>query len=370
MEKWEELIKDSIRTPERLAAILSIDVKDLERVHKDFPLRINPYYLGLIRKKGDAIWKQAIPDIKELATTGCNDPLSEEEQSPVPNLVHRYPDRVLFYVSGVCSMFCRFCTRKRKVGDPEAIPGKETLELGFDYIRHHAEIRDVIISGGDPLMLSDKKIEFILKNLREIKHVQIIRIGTRMPVTLPQRITENLCAILKKYHPLFLNTHFNHPDEITGESRKACGMLADAGIPLGNQSVLLKGVNDQPEIMKDLVQKLLSMRVRPYYIYQADLVKGTDHFRTSIQTGLNIIKALRGHTSGLAVPHYVVDAPGGGGKIAIIPDPVVAYEEDGNIVLRNFKGDHYRYPNAKCGHVFESIILDEEVPVRSHSSSL
>lgn len=368
METWELLIQDSIRTPETLSKMIGVDAKEIDRVHNNFPLRINPYYLSLIKKKGDAIWKQAVPDIQELTTSGCDDPLSEEEQSPVPNLVHRYPDRVLFYVSGVCSMFCRFCTRKRKVGDPEAIPGNDTLELGFEYIRRHTEIKDVIISGGDPLMLSDKKIEFILKSLREIKHIQIVRIGTRMPVTLPHRITENLCAVLKKYHPLFLNTHFNHPDEITPESRKACAMLADAGIPLGNQSVLLKGVNDKPEIMKELVQKLLSMRVRPYYIYQADLVKGTDHFRTSIQTGLNIIKALRGHISGLAVPHYVVDAPGGGGKIALIPDPVVAYEQDGYVVLRNFKGDIYRYPNDNDTHLFESIVIDEEAPVESPSS--
>ena len=360
METWEQLIQQSVTTPEELAKILDLDVDEMKRIHKDFPLRANPYYLGLIKKKGDAIWKQAVPDIKELTSSGFEDPLSEEEQSPVPNLVHRYPDRVLFYVSAMCSMFCRFCTRKRKVGDPDSISAG-VLEQGFDYIRQHREIRDVVVSGGDPLMLSDSKIDYILDNIRAIKHVQIIRLGSRMPVTLPHRITENLCAILKKYHPLFLNTHFNHPNEVTPESRKACQMLADAGIPVGNQSVLLKGVNDDPRIMKDLVQKLLSMRVRPYYIYQADLVKGTDHFRTSIQTGLNIIKALQGHTSGLAVPFYVVDAPGGGGKICLTPNPIVDYNKVGDILLRNFKGNIYRYPQKKPEHVVESFLVENDV---------
>ena len=368
MENWESLLSRSITTPEQLSRVADIDLAAVRRIHDEFPLRINPYYFSLIKAKGDAIWKQAIPDSRELNRSGYSDPLSEEEQSPVPNLVHRYPDRVLFYVSASCSMFCRFCTRKRKVGDPDSIPC-HSFEGGFDYIRSHPEIRDVIISGGDPLMLPDDKLEYILKTLRKIKHVQILRIGSRMPVTLPQRITRSLCAMLKRYHPLYLNTHFNHPDEITPESAKACQMLIDSGIPLGNQSVLLKGVNDKPEIMKELVQKLLSIRVRPYYVYQADLVKGTDHFRTSIQTGLNIIKALRGHTSGLAVPHYVVDAPGGGGKIALIPDPVVAYEQDGYTVLRNFKGDIYRYPDNNGMHVFESIMIDEEAPVESPFSS-
>jgi len=357
METWESLLRQSITTPEALEKFIPIDVGATRLICKEFPLRINPYYLSLIRKKGDAIWKQAVPDLKELVSTGIDDPLSEEEQSPVPNLVHRYPDRVLLYVSAMCSMFCRFCTRKRKVGDPDSI-SSNTLEQGFEYIRNHPEIRDVIVSGGDPLMLSDDRIDYILKSLRAIKHVQIIRIGSRMPVTLPQRITENLCAVLKKYHPLFLNTHFNHPDEITPESTRACAMLADSGIPLGNQSVLLKGVNDDPATMKELMQKLLSIRVKPYYIYQADLVKGTDHFRTSVQTGLNIIKSLRGHTSGMAVPHYVVDAPGGGGKIALIPDPVVAYEHDGTVVLRNYRGHLCGYPKKKAIHVFESILIE------------
>jgi lysine 2,3-aminomutase len=345
MENWKNILGRSICSPEALAKLADVDVMEMERIHNEFPIRINPYYFGLIQSEGDPIWKQAIPDVRELLPTGYEDPLSEEEQSPVPNLVHRYPDRVLFYVSASCSMFCRFCTRKRKVGDPDSVPA-DALELGIEYIRSHKEIRDVIISGGDPLMLSDENLEYILQNIRAIKHVQIIRIGSRMPVTLPQRITEPLCAMLKKYHPLFLNTHFNHPIEITPESSEACRMLSDAGIPLGNQSVLLKGVNDTPEIMMELVRKLLSIRVRPYYLYQADLVKGTEHFRTSIKTGLDMIRSLRGFTSGLAVPHYVVDTPGGGGKIALIPDPVIAYENDGEILLKDYKGAVRSYPGA------------------------
>ena len=346
MEEWRRLIKETIAKPEELAKILDVDIEEIASVHKEFPLRVNPYYLSLIQEKGDAIWKQAIPDAQELISTGVEDPLAEEEDSPVPNITHRYPDRVLFYVSYICPIYCRFCTRKRKVGDPKSIPRK-AIELGLNYIRQHPEVRDVIISGGDPFMMTDSRIEYLIKNLRAIQHVEIIRIGSRVPVTMPQRITAELCDMLKKYHPLYLNTHFNHPREITPEAKKACEMLADAGIPLGNQTVLLKGVNDKPEVMKELMQKLLSIRVKPYYIYQADLVMGTDHFRTSVQAGLDIIEALRGHTSGLAVPHYVIDAPGGGGKIAIIPNPIVSFD-DNEIVLKNYEGNVYSYPSMPC----------------------
>lgn len=344
MEEWRRLIKETITNPEELAKVLDVDIEEITRVHQEFPLRVNPYYLGLIQEKGDPIWKQVIPDIHEIVSDGFEDPLAEEEDSPVPSVVHRYPDRVLFYVSYMCPVYCRFCTRKRKVGDPRSIP-KNAVEMGLEYIRYHPEVRDVIVSGGDPLMLADRKIESILNGLRAIEHVEIIRIGSRVPVTLPQRITPELCDILKKYHPLYLNTHFNHPREITPQSKKACAMLADAGIPLGNQSVLLKGVNDDAAVMKELVQKLLTIRVRPYYIYQADLVMGTEHFRTSVQKGLEIIGALRGHTSGLAVPHYVIDAPGGGGKIAIIPNPIVSFDNN-EIVLKNYEGKVYRYPSC------------------------
>ncbi|MBM3239105.1 KamA family radical SAM protein [Candidatus Poribacteria bacterium] len=350
MEEWKRLVKETITNPERLAQILEVDVESIKRVHKEFPLRVNPYYLSLIREKGDPIWKQVIPDVQEILSKGVEDPLAEEEDSPVPNLIHRYPDRVLFYVSYMCPVYCRFCTRKRKVGDPHSIP-KNAVEMGLGYIRQHPEIRDVIISGGDPLMLTDGKIESILCGLRTIEHVEIIRLGSRVPVALPQRITPELCEMLKQYHPLYLNTHFNHPREITPESKKACELLANAGIPLGNQTVLLKGVNDDAAVMKELMQKLLTLRVRPYYIYQADLVMGTEHFRTSVQKGLEIIGALRGHTSGLAVPHYVIDAPGGGGKIAIIPDPVVSFD-DNEIVLENYEGKMYRYPSCPAEQAF------------------
>jgi lysine 2,3-aminomutase len=240
-------------------------------------------------------------------------------------------------------MYFRFCTRKRKVSRTGSARSGQ-LEAGLDYIRGNPEIRDVVISGGDPLLLSNAKIGDILAQVRAIPHVEIIRVGTRVPVTLPQRITSELCAILKRHHPLYVNTHFNHPREITPQSARACGMLADAGIPLGNQSVLLRGVNDDVETMKELVQRLLTIRVRPYYIYQIDLVRGSAHLRTSVQTGLDIIRALRGHTSGLAVPTLVIDAPGGGGKVPIAPETVVSFDDD-EIVVRNYQGRTFRYPS-------------------------
>ena len=344
MEEWKRLVRDTVDTPEKLAAALDVDLEKMRKIHEEFPIRINPYYLSLIEEVGDPIWKQVVPDSRELIATGVEDPLHEEEDSEVANVTHRYPDRVLFYVNYMCPIYCRFCTRKRKVGDPDSIPDDNT-ERGLQYLREHPEVRDVIISGGDPLMLTDRKIDYIVGGLRAIDHIEIIRIGSRVPVTLPQRITPELCAILKKHHPFYINTHFNHPREITPETTKACGMLADAGIPLGNQAVLLKGVNDDPDVMVELMKKLLAIRVKPYYIYQADLVVGTDHFRTSIKKGLEIIAALRGHISGLGVPHYVVDAPGGGGKIALLPDPVVSFDDD-EIRLRNYEGGVYSYPST------------------------
>ena len=344
MEEWKRLVRDTVDTPEKLAAALDVDLEKMRKIHEEFPIRINPYYLSLIEEVGDPIWKQVVPDSRELIATGVEDPLHEEEDSDVVNVTHRYPDRVLFYVNYMCPIYCRFCTRKRKVGDPDSIPDDNT-ETGLQYLREHPEVRDVIISGGDPLMLTDRKIDYIVGGIRSIEHIEIIRIGSRVPVTLPQRITPELCAILKKHHPFYINTHFNHPREITPETTKACGLLADAGIPLGNQAVLLKGVNDAPEIMVELMKKLLAIRVKPYYIYQADLVVGTDHFRTSIKKGLEIIAALRGHISGLGVPHYVVDAPGGGGKIALLPDPVVSFDDE-EIRLRNYEGGVYSYPST------------------------
>jgi lysine 2,3-aminomutase len=314
----------------------------MEPLIRKFDMKITPYYLSLIKEKGDPIYKQVIPDIRELEDHGLfHDPLAEDKDSPVNNIVHRYPDRCLFLVSHTCASFCRFCTRKRKVGDPTKINMKY-IDQGIEYIEQHEEIRDVIISGGDPLVLSDNKLDYILHKLRRISHVEILRIGTRVPCFLPQRITNKLAKMLKKYHPLFINVHFNHPNELTPIAVKALGRLADAGIPLGNQTVLLKGVNDDVEIMKKLMQKLLNARVRPYYIYQADYVFGTEHFRTRVEKGLEIIKALRGWTSGLAVPHFVIDSPGGGGKIPLLPEYVMKITDE-EVVLRNYQGKIFRY---------------------------
>ncbi|MBM3308730.1 MAG: lysine 2,3-aminomutase [Candidatus Altiarchaeales archaeon] len=345
-EEWQELLSKSINTIEELSLKLNTNLSELEEVVKKYPLRINPYYLGLIKEKDDPIWRQCVPDLRELTDPiGMEDPLHEDKDSPVPGLTHRYPDRVLLLISNQCAMYCRFCTRKRKVGDPAKRITKEQIMQGINYIRAHPKIRDVILSGGDPLLLKDGMLEFILRQLRKISHIEVIRIGTRIPCALPQRVTPELCNMLKKYHPLYINIHFNHPDEITPESMEACEMLADAGIPLGCQTVLLKGVNDSPKVMKELMHKLLKMRVKPYYIYQCDLARGVNHFRTKISKGLEVISALRGHTSGLAVPHYVVDAPGGGGKIPVQPDYVVEKNEK-EIVLRNYAGKNYTYPET------------------------
>jgi len=321
-----------------------------ERLNEFFMARINPYYLSLIRYPGDPIWLQAVPDEVELYDMDASDdPLNEESMSPVPNLTHRYPDRVLFLTTSQCGLYCRFCTRKRKVGDSSKINMKE-LESAFQYLEEHTEVNDVILSGGDPLMLSDNMLEKVLARLRTIPHITIIRLGTKMPCVLPQRVTPQLCEMLKKYHPIYVNTHFNHPWEITEESSKACQMLVDAGCPVGCQTVLLKGVNDDPEVMKDLMKKLLAIRVRPYYIYQADLTKGANHFRTPIDVGLEIMDNLRGHISGLAVPQFVIDAPGGGGKIPLLPEYVLARDKE-KIILRNFKNEVYEYPDVQEEHI-------------------
>ncbi len=342
MERWKKMLKKSITNPKVLAKKYDISEEDIEALKLMFNMRITPYYLSLIKEKGDAIYKQVVPDIRELEDHGLfNDPLSEDRDSPVNNIVHRYPDRCLFLVSSVCASYCRFCTRKRKVGNASRISSKY-IDEGIEYIQNHSEIRDVIMSGGDPLLLSDERLDYILHKLRCIQHVEIIRIGTRTPCFLPQRITTNLTKILKKYHPLYINVHFNHPDELTPLAVKALGRLADAGIPLGNQTVLLKGVNDDVEVMKKLMQKLLQARVRPYYIYQTDYVFGTEHFRTRVEKGLEIIQALRGWTSGLAVPHFVIDSPGGGGKIPLLPEYVLKITDE-EVVMRNYQGKIFRY---------------------------
>lgn len=346
MELWQEMLRQSVDSAKDLVERFGFEEEAAKKLNKLFHIRINPYYLSLIRYPGDPIWLQCIPDIKELEGNSLpEDPLAEDASSPVPSIVHRYPDRVLFLTTSQCSMYCRFCTRKRKVGDSKKINMKY-IQDGIDYIAKHPEVRDVILSGGDPLMLTDYLLERILKGLREIPHIEIIRIGTKMPCVLPQRITSKLCKILKKYHPVYVNTHFNHPWECTPEAKNACEMLADAGIPLGNQAVLMKGVNDDSDIMLELMRKLLVMRVKPYYMYQADITKGTDHFRTPVSKGLEILDKLRGTTSGLAVPYYVIDAPGGGGKIPILPQYVIG-RAGKNIILRNYKYEIFTYPDLE-----------------------
>jgi lysine 2,3-aminomutase len=346
MEIWQEMLRQSVDSGKDLVERFGFDKELADRLNKLFHIRVNPYYLSLIRYPGDPIWLQCIPDAVELEDRNApEDPLNEEVDSPVPSITHRYPDRVLFLVTSQCSMYCRFCTRKRKVSDSTKINSK-WIQDGIDYIASHPEVRDVVLSGGDPLMVTDYVLERILSSLRTIPHVEIIRLGTKMPCVLPQRITPKLCKMLKKYHPIYVNTHFNHPWECTPEAEKACAMLADAGCPVGNQAVLMKGVNDDADIMLDLHRKLLKMRVRPYYIYQADLTKGTNHFRTPVRKGLEIMDKLRGHTSGLAVPYYVIDAPGGGGKIPLLPQYVLG-RNGKDIILRNYKYEIFTYPDVE-----------------------
>lgn len=343
---WQSLLADSlISAAEINRRFPAADSGGIEEAARQYPMRINPYYWGLIKGIGDPLWRQAVPSSQELRDVVCEaDPLAEEDFSPVVNLVHKYPDRVLFLVSSQCAMYCRFCTRKRKVGTAGMVIDDTTIALGLDYIRRTPAIRDVLISGGDPLLLSDERLEWILAEVRAIPHVDIIRIGTRVPCVLPMRISPGLCAVLRRYHPLYINTHFNHPAELTTEAASACGRLADAGIPLGCQTVLLRGVNDNPEVIKELLRGLLRMRVRPYYLFQGDMTRGTDHFRTRIETGLAIMKSLIGHVSGMAIPHFAVDAPGGGGKIPLLPDYVIARGE--KLVFENYCGEICSYPDG------------------------
>jgi len=346
MELWQEMLRQSVDSGKDLVERFGFDKDLADRLNKLFHIRVNPYYLSLIRYPGDPIWLQCIPDAVELEDHNApEDPLNEDADSPVPSITHRYPDRVLFLVTSQCSMYCRFCTRKRKVSDSSKINSK-WIQDGIDYIASHPEVRDVVLSGGDPLMVTDYVLERVLSNLRAIPHVEIIRLGTKMPCVLPQRITPKLCKMLKKYHPIYVNTHFNHPWECTPEAEKACAMLADAGCPVGNQAVLMKGVNDDADVMLELHRKLLKMRVRPYYIYQADLTKGTNHFRTPVRKGLEIMDKLRGHTSGLAIPYYVIDAPGGGGKIPLLPQYVLG-RNGKDIILRNYKYEIFTYPDVE-----------------------
>ena len=350
MSEWQRILKeDSIATLEKLADKFGHDVIDVEALKPafdNFQMRLTPAALDQIKEVGDPMWNQYVPTVQELDIhDGIIDSLEEDADSPVPNITHRYPDRVLFLVSPVCAMYCRFCTRRRKVGDPEKIPLNQ-YDSAFEYIASHPEVRDVIMSGGDPLLLSDRRLEYILQRLRAIPHVEIIRLGSRVTSHLPERITPELCEMIKKYHPVYMNTHFNHPSELTPASVAALGRLADAGVPLGSQTVLLKGVNDDPKVMLELMQKLLKARVRPYYIYMCDQVAGGEHFRTTVQKGLEIMQALRGWTSGLAVPQFVIDSPGGGGKVPLLPEYVESITDE-EVVFHNYLGKRYVYKQPK-----------------------
>ncbi|MFP5211850.1 MAG: KamA family radical SAM protein [Acidobacteriota bacterium] len=322
----------------------NLDPCEARRVADRYPFKLNGYFGGLIGSPGDGIWRQVVPDAAELDDdpSGFEDPLAEEHLSPVPNLVHRYPNRVLWLVSQECAVHCRFCTRKRRWENPVHLTDK-AFQAALDYIADHPVVKDVLLSGGDPLMLTMDRLESILAALRKIPHVEIVRIGTRVPCALPQRVTRELASMLSKYHPLFMNLHFNHPAEITPESRAACARLADAGIPLGSQTVLLRGVNDSESVLGELFQGLLTLRVRPYYLMQMDLTQGTGHFRTPIATGLRILKGLRNRISGLAVPQLVVDLPGGQGKIPLVPNYVEEIGEE-MLVLRDYLGNPCNYP--------------------------
>ncbi|MCA1746689.1 MAG: lysine 2,3-aminomutase, partial [Bacteroidales bacterium] len=354
---WKWQLKHSIKSLDQFERLTGIkfeedELEGLTETFNKFPLSITPYYLSLIDPKNfrnDPVFRQSFGGVEELITISSElkDPLSEDHDSPVEGITHRYPDRVLFHVSNICSMYCRHCTRKRKVGDVDFVPSKDQLRKGIEYIRKTPQVRDVLLSGGDPFMLPDQMIDWLLSEISSIKHVEVIRIGTRMPVVLPYRITDELIAILKKYQPLWINTHFNHPKEITTSSKEAVAKLADGGFPLGNQSVLLADVNDCPRIMKSLLHKLVQNRVRPYYLYQCDLAEGLSHFRTPIGKGIEIMESLVGHTSGFARPTYVIDAPGGGGKIPVMPNYIISWSTN-RVVLRNYEGviTTYKEPDS------------------------
>ena len=349
---WTWQLKHSFTSWDQLQRFIQLSPDELHsaELEKKLPIRISPYYASLmdpedanhpIRRTMIPVYNELILSPEEMA-----DPLGEENQSPVPQLVHRYPDRVLFLTTGVCAAYCRYCTRSHMVSKKDKVHSRiPEWDRALDYIRAHPEIRDVLLSGGDPLTMSDNRLEYLLSRLREIEHVEIIRIGSKVPVVLPQRITPSLLKVLKKYHPLFMSIHFTHPEEITPEVQLACNRLADTGIPLGSQTVLMKGINDQVEIMKNLYHQLLKIRVRPYYLYQCDPIPGSAHFRTPVEKGLEIIRGLRGFTSGYAIPHLVIDAPGGGGKIPILPNYIDEKNENG-YVLRNYQGKRFLYKES------------------------
>jgi lysine 2,3-aminomutase len=365
---WRWQMRNDIKDVETLAKVVPLSDRekgDITEVLKRFRMAITPYYASLIDPVNPAcpVRLQAIPRLPETVEDASDqdDPLHEDVDSPVPGLTHRYPDRALLLVTHICSMNCRHCTRRRLVGEDDVTMNEDNIEKAIAYIRKTPIIRDVIVSGGDPLVLSDEKLEGILSRLRAIPHLEIIRIGTRTPVVMPMRITDKLVEMLRKYQPIYVNTHFNHPKEITAEAKEATRKLADAGIPLGNQSVLLRDVNDCPTLMKKLMQKLLTVRVRPYYIYQCDLSRGIAHFRTSVSKGIEIIENLRGHTSGLAVPTFVIDAPGGGGKTPAMPNYIITSNEK-RVVLRNYEGviATYDEPSQYVEDCGQCRICDDE----------
>jgi lysine 2,3-aminomutase len=364
---WRWQLKNRITTVEQLEKFLP-SLTPEERAgtilaNSKLAMAITPYFFNLIDPTDEncPIRRQVIPRIEETnrAPWEMSDPCGEDSHSPVPGLVHRYPDRVLFLVTDRCAAYCRYCTRSRLVSNAAGYDFHPEFERQLEYIRRTPAVRDVLLSGGDPLLLSDDKLAYLLSELRSIRHVEFIRIGSRIPIFLPQRITPQLCDTLKKFHPLFVSVHSNHPRELTTEVREAVGRLADAGVPLGNQSVLLRDVNDDPMVMKALVQKLLMCRVRPYYIYQCDLIAGSAHLRASVHRGLQVMESLRGHTTGYAVPQYVIDAPGGGGKVPIMPDYVLSKNSE-RILIRNFEGKVFEYPEAEDGTpLFEATELTD-----------
>jgi lysine 2,3-aminomutase len=347
---WRWQLRHRITTLDQIKEILELSTEEIEGIKQSkgrLAMAVTPYFASLMDPTNPncPVRRQAIPRREEshMSKSDMVDPCGEDKDSPVPGLTHRYPDRVLLLVTDQCAVYCRYCTRRRLVGAHERSITQGDFDEALKYLKSHRKVRDVLLSGGDPLLLENERLEEMLSRLREIPHIELLRIGTRAPVTLPQRVTGGLVRMLKKYHPLMMSIHFTHPKEITDAVKRACGELADAGIPLGSQTVLLKGINDRPHIMKKLVQELLKIRVRPYYIYQCDLAMGTEHFRTSVATGIQIIEKLRGHTTGYAVPTYVVDAPGGGGKIPLGPVTLVARGK-GKVVLKNYEGKTFEYP--------------------------
>lgn len=368
---WKWQLKNRITDVETLKQVIPLTTEEeegIKQVLTTFRMAITPYYASLMDPEDPncPVRKQAIPSSLELHRSpyDMDDPLHEDTDSPVPGLTHRYPDRVLFLITDQCSMYCRHCTRRRLAGQTDHAMPIAKIDRAIEYIKNTPAVRDVLVSGGDGLIVSDELLEYVLSRLRAIPHVEVVRIGSRVPVVLPQRITPKLVDMLKKYHPVWLNTHFNHPKEMTPQAEKALAMLADAGIPLGNQSVLLKGVNDCPFIMKKLVHLLVKNRVRPYYIYQCDLSRGIEHFRTSVAKGIEIIEMLRGHTSGYAVPTFVVDAPGGGGKIPVMPQYLISMS-DRKVILRNYEGVicAYTEPEDKLSHCQNCGLCDHDYAI-------